>query len=99
MSARALRRRAWTTRPGRRPGVSLEARLVRDARVRRYAKKRKKHCGWVAKKAKKLCKLKTKDADGVSAFEACPSACQICDIACNVDSSDWYSKTKKKVRP
>jgi hypothetical protein len=63
-----------------------------------YAKKMKQDCAWVAKKAKKLCKLKTKDADGVSALKACPNACQICDIACDADSSAWYSKKKKKVR-
>ena len=51
--------------------------------------------GWVAKKAKKFCKTKTKSKEtGENAFEACPDACGTCAYSC--EDSDWYMKKAKK---
>ena len=53
--------------------------------------------GWVAKKAKKYCKTKTKSKEtGENAFEACPDACGTCDFSCDEDSESWYMKKEKK---
>jgi hypothetical protein len=58
-----------------------------------YAKKERKNCHWVAKKPSR-CKYKRKDAEGMSAMEACPEACGTCGCAetGTSDSETWYRK-------
>jgi len=57
-------------------------------------KKASRDCVWVAKKAKKKCKLKEKDASGKSALACCPEACDVCGLARDedADSSAWHYK-------
>lgn len=58
--------------------------------------KKGRDCDWVAKKASKNCKSKTKNEDGVSVFDGCQETCMICTLDCAADSSMWYSKKSNK---
>ena len=60
-----------------------------------YTKKKTKNgCDWVEKKRVSRCKGKVRDDDGVKAKEACPLACEKCEVQC-ADSTTWYFKKTK----
>ena len=60
-----------------------------------YTKSASKSCDWVAAKPKR-CKLKVKDASGLSSFVGCPSTCNACAFSCGGDDTDFYFRNENK---